>query len=392
MQNTKGLTYTIEGTDYEYYFRSLHEINADVASLVETNTAWQHYYLRNELLRRARQIRDTKINFSYPTASIDPAGQKETFQAGGTVTAVMGAFTYTVFGDEVNDPTGLGRWSGCTLRGKHCQMLTILTAYRTCATTISSAPLGSAFSREYDYLRGQGHKNPHPRRELLLDLRKQIINLRQQGHSVILNMDANSCIPADRSLGELLHETGLIDLHLSHPAPSTYIGSATRRIDYMFGCTRVQASYQRSGTLSYLSGPQADHRGLFVDLDPLILFGVPRISLPPISPQNRRLLKSANPEHVAAYNTRMLEYYLQHNMINRIDNLHSRYKTMSLGAVRKALENGTEIRDVQCAKPNRNSGTLRHNTHGPLHFAMQEYYNTTGVYVSANSYTTRTTQ
>ena len=35
MQNTKGLTYTLEGTDYEYYFRSLHEIQADVASLVE---------------------------------------------------------------------------------------------------------------------------------------------------------------------------------------------------------------------------------------------------------------------------------------------------------------------------------------------------------------------
>jgi hypothetical protein len=116
MQNTKGLTYTLEGTDYEYYFRSRQEIKADVASLVETNTAWQHYYLRGKLTRCARQIRDTKINFSYPTEKIDPAGPKETFQAGGTVTAVMGALTYTVFGDDhVNDTTGLGRWSGCAV-------------------------------------------------------------------------------------------------------------------------------------------------------------------------------------------------------------------------------------------------------------------------------------
>lgn len=50
LQNTRGLTYTLEGTDYEYYFRCLHEIQVDVASLVETNTAWQHYYLRGELI------------------------------------------------------------------------------------------------------------------------------------------------------------------------------------------------------------------------------------------------------------------------------------------------------------------------------------------------------
>jgi hypothetical protein len=147
LQNTKGLTYTIEGTDYEFYFRSLHDIQADVASLVETNTAWQHSYLRGELIRRARQIRDTTIKFSYATSTIDPAGLQETFQAGGTVTAVMGDFTHTVFGGEVTDPTGQGRWSGCTMRGKHSQMITILTAYRTYATTINSAPPGSVFSR-----------------------------------------------------------------------------------------------------------------------------------------------------------------------------------------------------------------------------------------------------
>ena len=68
------------------------------------------------------------------------------------------------------------------------------------------------------------------------------------------------------------------------------------------------------------------------------LFGIPRISLPTLSTSNGRLLKSANPEHVAAYNKAMIKYCVCHNMIDRIQQLYNSYKTMSLEAVRIALE------------------------------------------------------
>jgi hypothetical protein len=97
-------------------------------------------------------------------------------------------------------------------------------------------------------------------------------------------MDANSTITDDKSLKEFIAETGLYDLHEHNPAPTTYIGSESRRIDYMFGCPRVKQATVRAGTLSYLQGPQTDHRGLFVDIDPQMIFDIPYLQQPPITP------------------------------------------------------------------------------------------------------------
>ena len=60
-----------------------------------------------------------------------------------------------------------------------------------------------------------------------------------------------------------------MDVHAHNCAPSTYIGSANRRIDYMFGSPTIVEAVKRSGTLSYIEGPQADHRAMYLDLDPL---------------------------------------------------------------------------------------------------------------------------
>lgn len=48
-------------------------------------------------------------------------------------------------------------------------------------------------------------------------------------------MDANSTMEDDRFLEEFVQECSLYDLHCNDPAPSTFIGSADRRIDYIFG-------------------------------------------------------------------------------------------------------------------------------------------------------------
>ena len=158
-------------------------------------------------------------------------------------------------------------------------------SYCTCATTINTAPLGSTFNREFDYSLGQGHKQPNPRRKTLLNLSILIKKLLQRGHAIMLNMDANSTLPINQSLLEFLWDTGLDDLHTNQPAPSTYIGSDQCRIDFMFGCQLVRTAQRRSGTLSYLHSPQADHHGLlFIDLDPMVLFGIPRLSLPAVTP------------------------------------------------------------------------------------------------------------
>jgi hypothetical protein len=58
----------------------------------------------------------------------------------------------------------------------------------------------------------------------------------------------------------MLESCDLTDIHAHNCAPSTYIGSENRRIDYMFGSPTIHDAVTRSGTLSYTEGPQADHR------------------------------------------------------------------------------------------------------------------------------------
>jgi hypothetical protein len=75
----------------------------------------------------------------------------ETFQAGGSLTVCLGKWTTCIYGKDIQDVSGLGRWSGVTLRGKQENSVSLITAYRTCAGTRQTAPLGSTFHREIEF-------------------------------------------------------------------------------------------------------------------------------------------------------------------------------------------------------------------------------------------------
>jgi hypothetical protein len=162
-QNVKGLTYTAGGEDYEYYMHSLKELDIDICGMSETNTPWQHHYLTQEFTTRARRHRDmVKIEFGSPDPTVDSVPATETFQAGGSLTIAMDTAVTILAPGAIKDNTGLGRWSGLTLRGKKNQYLTIITAYRTCGGTINTANIGGTFSREYEHFRMQGYRQPNP--------------------------------------------------------------------------------------------------------------------------------------------------------------------------------------------------------------------------------------
>jgi hypothetical protein len=105
----------------------------------------------------------------------------------------------------------------------------------------------------------------------------------------------------------------------------------------MFGCHKVVAACTQSGTLSYLEGPQSDHRGLFVDIDAIKLLQY-NAHDNSIQPPQLRLLRSRHPELVATYIDTMLQYYEDHNMVQRITNLHKTHQTMNDNEVRQILE------------------------------------------------------
>jgi hypothetical protein len=152
-------------------------------------------------------------------------------------------------------------------------VLSLLTAYRTCAGSRTTASLGSTFHRETEYFlnkmrdkKTRQHHTISARQSFLDDITEQIQVLLDAGHAVLLMLDANATLKDDVSFRTMTETCGLYDLHQFDPAPSTYIGSADRRIDYMFGCYKVKATLLRQGTLAYQEGPQSDHRALYVDL------------------------------------------------------------------------------------------------------------------------------
>ena len=334
-QNVKGLSSSSGSEDYRYYMSCLQSLQVDFAGLAETNTSWQHHHLRDDFRNATkRTYRQHKVVFGSPTIECDPIPANETFQSGGTITLVTGHLVSRVHGASIIDPSGLGRWTGVTLVGSASTKLSIITAYRVCSGSIRSAPLGSAFAREYEYFReSQSIQSPNPRRLFLRDLTTEVHRLQEQGHAVIVMLDANATISTDPHFSDFLDMCSYSDFHANAPAPSTFIGADARRIDYILGCPQALQYLARSGTLAYNEGPQSDHRGLYVDLRVEQFHGTKT----KIAPIPSRGVHTGNPELVEKYNTKVLQYYNHHNMVERINDLYTNYKRMSKEAIRESL-------------------------------------------------------
>ncbi len=338
----------------------------DIAGLAETNTCWSHQHLQVAFCTTLQSTPgQSKVTFGYPSRQIDPCTDKETFQAGGNLTLVTGNAVSQIHGIHITDETGLGRWSGLTFQGKLGTELTMITGYRTCNGSIKTSPLGSTYIREYTYFKNKGEKTPNPRKHFIQDITKHILYHKEMGDAILL-MYANGSLENDTDLQNLQAQCELHDIHRHDLAPSTYIGASTRRIDFIFGCDRVDNNAVRSGSLPYHEGPQADHRGLYVDL---MLPAIFNHNVTPLASHAKRLLHNGNPETVATYLNSVHNYYADHNMVHRISQLYKTHTSMSRSKVRTALikwdlDQGramlaSELSLRQPSKPHQWSPTLR---------------------------------
>jgi hypothetical protein len=170
-QNVKGLSHTTTADDYRYYATAIREFHVDLCGLAETNTPWQLLHHRQDFIQAAKSSLGTvKVEFASPQRQIDPVADTESFQAGGCLTMVCGRWVPSIHSGPIVDTSGLGRWSGITLRGKHGNSLSIITAYRVCQGHISTAPLGSSFAREYEFYKQKGQQRSNPRKHFVDEL------------------------------------------------------------------------------------------------------------------------------------------------------------------------------------------------------------------------------
>jgi hypothetical protein len=190
----------------------------------------------------------------------------------------------------------MGQWSSLTFIGRQHRCITVVTSYRC----VRSSGDNSAWTQEKVFLRTKLNQvNPHPRRQFILDL---ICFLNDD---LLVALDANEVL-GDESAGlsKLLHDCGLHDL-LTIPTADdsvqlqdTFRRVTNRRIDYILGTDRVLQRVRCRGALAYNDGIVSDHRGLFLDFDPHLLFG--GNASDPVSLSSRGLT-SKNNKKVTAY-------------------------------------------------------------------------------------------
>ncbi len=139
-----------------------------------------------------------------------------------------------------------------TLRGKDRFLLTIITGYRVCKSSMGATGEKTAWKQQHRALSARWRENnwatsPNPHRQFVLDLQAWIESLVSKGHSIILSLDNNDVLALssgdfhplvydpshhtisphhDGSLSTLMKSCALTDIlgvhHLEHPFPPTY--------------------------------------------------------------------------------------------------------------------------------------------------------------------------
>jgi hypothetical protein len=171
----------------------------------------------------------------------------------------------------------------------------------------------------------QSRQSPHPRKQFIKDLIEFINEKRSVDHDIMLNLDANKTLGKEtQGISKLMRECGLVNLlDILGMGPEGQLQDTYRRgtschIDFMLGTARVHLSIRCSGALEYNDRIVSDHRGLYVDLDPMILFG--GNTYDPVAASSCGFT-SKNKKKTKAYLDNLDKYFIDHKICERINKL-----------------------------------------------------------------------
>jgi hypothetical protein len=168
-----------------------------------------------------------------------------------------------------------------------------------------------------------GKKRPHPQKQFIEDIIQYINERKDKGHEILLTFDGND-LASSPAVERIRHECGLYDIMLvpggdtNAQLQDTFIRGNRRRIDHILGLQRFQEARRRYGALEYNNGLFLDHRGLFVDFDPAILFAGQVKSQ---FNTTTRGFTSKNDRKVQLYMDKVEKYWIDHKISDRVSNL-----------------------------------------------------------------------
>jgi len=271
--NPRGLKLSTDILETQFSLGRAHSLHTGVLCLAETNINWGHPRALSKFHDMIRKV--------WKHSSTSKSYTKDDFfseqQPGSTITMACDHWNSRVIEKGV-DPFGLGRWSYIVLRGKDNHKILIITAYRVCRQTIQSVGVKTSTAQQYRQLSRTFRdadltEDPIPRHQFIVDLQAWIEYKIENGHQIILSIDANEPfhgsegsftrlhytldkpIPLkghDGTIATLVKSCSLCDPLVHHqpdqPAPSTY-DRGKDRIDFIFTSITLLPSIQRSGIL-----------------------------------------------------------------------------------------------------------------------------------------------
>ena len=309
---------------------NLFNMEADIFMASETNVNWKTASNRNSFRQKVSRVwPSNKIAFS--SSDIGLQFEMHEFLPGGTCTMATDHLSMRVV-KIGEDMSGLGRWSFITLEGQGGRKVTFITAYRICKGAMRGTSTSCIQQRrvinEQEMKQGVPTSCPDTkflREKLVDDLLLFIKSLQDEGHAIVLGLDANETPqeaikdgkPVPGSVAWLLESAGLREVFDSrhNDVPESTTTTSGRFID------RVAVSgigVQRATLLRAHEPAHSDHLGIAVDLDLKYLFDNACSSL---VQQQPRKLTSGNKTAVQKYLTFVQKQFSEHRIWERCQRL-----------------------------------------------------------------------
>ena len=166
-------------------YKDMLSLNADVIGLAETCLNSGNTQTRNQVYDDFKRLWNShKTTFS--AANEHKQGR---YQRGGTLQIITGKLSSRVTTQGTDD---MGRFCWQRLHMSNTQQITIITAYRVCQETPTTAGITSAFYQQWRALTKLGQARPNPRKAFLQDLGLLIDKHQAEGDEIILQLDANT--------------------------------------------------------------------------------------------------------------------------------------------------------------------------------------------------------
>ena len=322
LQNFGGWPQTTKQQKNDNIRGFVNSAEIDIFLTTENNIAWHKLPGGDRLPERTRGWWES-INIT--TAHNTTDGNTGKYQPGGVGVLSVNRAAHRVksFG---RDPTGLGRYCWTVLQGRDQKILRVVAAYRPSKSNNGHLSVTQQHWRHFANQQPTTTGLPHPRTQFWTDLKPLLQSWIDTGEQVLVGMDANDFV-GDPTITDFFGTLGMAEAilhrHGTDAPPTHQCGS--QAIDGLFVTHGLLG--HNCGYLGGMDGVTGDHRGLWIDLPELWLFGS---AMPPIIRAGARRLKSDDPRTRNRYLEQLDKYFTEHLILQKAQAIETALLTQEL--------------------------------------------------------------